>query len=81
MRPARPVIRLRKLGVREPLVMTEIQIGFGPVVGHENLAVLKRRHRARIDIDVRIELHHLDSHPARLKQTADACRRQAFTQT
>ena len=69
--PARPVVRLRKLRIGEALVMPEIEIGFRAVVGHKDLAMLKGRHRSRIDVDIRIELHHLHLHPARLEQAAD----------
>ena len=34
-------------GLHEALVMAQIEIGLGAVVGHENLAVLQRAHRAR----------------------------------
>jgi hypothetical protein len=40
--------------------VTQIQIGLGAVVGHVDLAVLERRKRSGIDVDVRIEL--LDGH-------------------
>ena len=76
--PTRPVIRLRKLGVCKSLVMTKIQIGLGPVVGHENLAVLKRRHRSRIDVYIRVQLHHLNRQPPGLQQRPDRTRRQPF---
>ena len=36
--------------VREPLVMSEIQVGLGSVVQHVYLAVLERIHRARIHV-------------------------------
>ena len=35
--------------------MTKIEVGFGAIVGDEDLAVLKRAHRAGIDVDVRVE--------------------------
>jgi hypothetical protein len=47
----------------EALVVPEVQIGLGAVLGHEHLAVLERRHRARIDVDVRIELEQGDARP------------------
>ena len=65
------VVRLRERPVDEALVVAEIEIGLGAVVGDEHFAVLERRHRARIDVDVRIELEHghaqsaLDEQPAR----------------
>ena len=36
--------------------MAEVEIGLAAVVGHVDLAVLIRAHRARIDVDVRVEL-------------------------
>ena len=78
---AGPVIRLRKLRVREPLVMTQVEVRFGAVVGHKDLAVLKRRHRTGIDIDIRIELHHLHLHPACFEKTSDGTCREAFSKT
>ncbi len=44
----------------EAFVMTQIEIGFGAVAGHEHLAVLERAHGAGIDIDVGVELDQGD---------------------
>jgi hypothetical protein len=52
-------------GADEALVVAEVEVGFGAVVGDVHLAVLERTHGARIDVDVRIELHHRDRRPAR----------------
>ena len=38
--------------------MAEVEVGLRAVIGDVHLAVLERAHRARIDVDVRIELHH-----------------------
>ena len=43
-------------GTGEALVMAEIEIGLGAVLGNENLAVLERTHRAGVDVDVGVEL-------------------------
>src|SRR5271156_5469865 len=51
--------------------MAEVEIGLGAVVGDENLAVLIRRHRARIDIEVRVELAQADFVTARLQQRTE----------
>jgi hypothetical protein len=40
----------------EALVVAEIEIGLRAVVGHEDLAVLIRAHRARIDVEIGVEL-------------------------
>ena len=36
--------------------MAEVQIGLGPVLGDEDLAMLVGRHGARVDVDVGVEL-------------------------
>ena len=40
--------------VDEALVVAEVEVGLSPIVGDENLAVLVRAHRARVDVEVRI---------------------------
>ena len=67
----RVICGARKVLVDEALVVADVEIGFGAVLGHEDLAVLKRAHRSRIDVDVRVELLHLHLQPARLEQAAE----------
>ena len=47
-------------GAHEALVVAEVEIALGAVVGDEHLAVLERTHGARIHVDVRIQLDHRD---------------------
>ena len=54
------VVDLAHAGGHEPLVVAQVQVGFGAVVGDEHLAVLERGHRAGIDVDVRIQLDEGD---------------------
>jgi len=54
---------------------------FSAIVGHENLSVLERRHRARIDVDIRIQLDERDVQTARFEQGANRRRGQPLTQT
>ena len=49
---------LAEVGVQEPLVVADVQVGLGAVVGHEDLAVLERVHRPGVDVEVRVELLH-----------------------
>ena len=49
---------LGQAAAQEPLVVPEIEVGLRTVVGDEHLAVLERVHRARIDVEVRVELLH-----------------------
>ena len=56
----RDVAELGQVLVDEPLVVAQVEVGLGAVVGDEDLAVLVRRHRARVDVDVRVELEDGD---------------------
>ena len=56
--------------IDESLVVSQVQIGFRPVVGDEDLAVLKRRHGPGIDVDVGIELLHRHAQSALDEQSA-----------
>src|SRR6476659_8507204 len=60
--------------------MAEVEIRFRAVVGDEHFAVLERRHRTRIHVEVWIKFDERDVQPARFKQSADRRRRQAFAQ-
>src|SRR6202008_1056228 len=57
--------------VDEALVVTDVEVGLRAVLGHEDLAVLERAHRPRVDVQVRVELLHLHLEPARLEQPAE----------
>jgi hypothetical protein len=69
-----PIIVARKFGVGEAFVMTEVEIGFGAVVGDEDFAVLKGRHGPRVNVQVWIELHQVDFEAAAFKKAADRSR-------
>ncbi len=58
--------------IQEALVVPDIQIGLGAVVGDEHLAVLERIHGAGIDVQVGIQLLHDDAQPARGEQVTQA---------
>ena len=60
----------RRVLVDEALVVAEVEVGLGAVLGDEDLTVLVRRHRARVDVHVRVELLHADLEAARLEQRA-----------
>ena len=50
----------REVLVDEALVVADVEVGLGTVLGHEHLAVLERAHRARVDVQVRVELLRRD---------------------
>ena len=74
------VAQLGQVLVDEALVVAEVEVGLGAVVGDEDLAVLVRRHRARIHVDVRIELEDGDPETSGLEQATDAGGGDAFAE-
>jgi hypothetical protein len=67
----REVVGLAHTGGDEALVVAQVQIGFGTIVGDEHLSVLERGHRAGIDVDVRIELDEGDFEAPRFKNRCE----------
>ena len=66
--------------VQEPLVVPEVEVRLATVVGDEHLAVLERVHRARVDVDVRIELLQHDLEASGLQQAPEGRSRDALAQ-
>jgi hypothetical protein len=66
--PGGDVVAARDRQLREALVVAEVQVGLGAVVGDEHLAMLERAHRAGIDVQVGIELLDGDAEAARLEK-------------
>ena len=61
----------REVLVDEALVVADVEVGLGAVLGDEHLAVLERAHRARVDVQVRVELLGRDGEAARFEETAE----------
>jgi hypothetical protein len=61
---------VRKAGVKEPLVVAEVEVRLAPVVEHEDLPVLEGVQRTRVEVEVGIDLHRGDIQPPRLQDTA-----------
>ena len=76
----RDVGALGQVLVDEPLVVAQVEVGLGAVVGDEHLAVLVRRHRPRVDVDVGVELEDGDPEAPRLEQAPDAGGGDAFAE-
>ena len=74
------VVQPRQLHVREPLVMAEVEVRLRAVVEHIDLAVLVGAHRARIHVEIRVELLQGDLQAAVFEQRAQRGRRQALAQ-
>ena len=74
-----PVVVAAQAAVGEALVVPQVEIGFGAVVGDEYFAVLERRHGPGIDVEIRIELLQRDLQAPALHQAADRRRCQSLT--
>jgi hypothetical protein len=57
--------------VGKALVVTEVEVGLGAVLGDEDFAVLEGAHRPRVHVDVGIELLQLDLEAARDEETTE----------
>jgi hypothetical protein len=66
------VRRPAQVGVEEALVVTDVEVGLGTVLGHEDLTVLERVHRPRVHVEVGVELLHHDAQAPRGQQVAEA---------
>jgi hypothetical protein len=64
----------------EAFVVAEVEVGFRTVVGDEDLAMLKGRHRAGIDVQVGVELPQPDGKAAGLQQGAKRGRCEALAE-
>ena len=71
---------LVEVDVEEALVVADVEVGLGAVIGDEHLAVLERVHRARIDVQIGVELLHDDAQSARGEQIAEAGGREALAE-
>ena len=58
--PGRDVGPAGEVDVEEALVVTDVQVGLGAVLGDEDLTVLERVHRPGIDVEVGVQLLHRD---------------------
>src|SRR6185437_5370331 len=70
--PARgQIVALGQGRVREPLIMTQIEVSFRSVIGYEHLAMLKRAHGSGINVEIRIELLQGDAKSPAFEEAAD----------
>ena len=77
----REVRAAMQIGVEEPLVVTEVEVGLGAVVQDEDLAVLERVHRAGVDVHVRVELLEDDLLTARREEASEGGGGDALAET
>src|SRR5690625_7795200 len=78
--PGGEVVALGHLGTNEALIVSQVKIRLGAIIGDEHLAVLKRTHGARIHVDIGIELEYGDLDATRLKYCSQRGRRDALAE-
>ena len=66
--------------IHEPLVVAQVQVGLGAVLGDEHLAMLVGAHGAGVHVDIGVEF--LVAHPDAplLQQPSQGCRADALAQ-
>jgi hypothetical protein len=69
----------REFGIYKAFVIAEVEIGFSPVLGDENLAVLVGRHGSGIYIEIGVQLLYRDGHAPAFEQGAYGGYRNTFT--
>ena len=69
--PGGEVVVAGEAGVGEALVVAEVEVGLGAVVGDEDFAVLEGRHGAGVDVEVGVKLHEVDLESAGFEEAAD----------
>ena len=69
-----------QVAVEEALVVADVEVGLGAVLGDEHLAVLERVHRAGVDVEVGVELLHRHPQAAGGEELAEARRGEAFAE-
>ena len=74
------IVTTRHGRANETLIMSEVEVGFRAVIGHEDLTVLERAHGTRINVDVRIKLEHSDLKATGFQNGSQRCRSDAFPQ-
>ena len=70
--PGGDIGRSGQVAIEEPLVVADVEVSFGSVLGDEDLAVLERVHGARVNVEVGVELLHRDVQPARSEKLPQA---------
>src|SRR3954467_2181250 len=76
--PRSEIVIAGKAGMGEALVVAEVEVGLGAIVGDEDLAVLEGRHGTGIDVEVWVKLHEIDLETSGFKEAADGGCGKAF---
>ena len=78
--PGGKVVVSAQSGMGKPLIMSEIQIRFCPVIRDINFSMLERVHGSGVNIDVRVQFLYGYGKPSAFKKCPDSCRSKPFAQ-
>ena len=78
--PRGDVVGLARRAAGEALIVAEVEIGLGAVVGDEHFAVLIGAHGPRIDVEIGVELAQPHAVTARLEQRPESGRCQPLAE-
>ena len=70
----------RQVLIEESLVVADVQVGLGTVLGDEDLTMLERVHRSRIDVEVGVQLLHRDLEATSLEKRPEGGGREPLSQ-
>ena len=76
----RKVGKFIQVDARETLVMPEVEVGFRPVFGDENFAVLEGIHRSRVDVHIWVQFLYGYRIAALSQQSSERCRHNALAE-
>ena len=62
------VVSLGHVNTQEALVMSQVQVGLGSVIGHVALAMLVRVQCSRVNVDIWVKFLNGDSQPSGLQK-------------
>ena len=78
--PGGEVVGLLHAGFNKALVVSQVQVGFRTVVGHEDLTVLDGAHRAGVHVDIGVKFDKRDLEATRFQQSGQRGRSDALAQ-
>ena len=67
--------------VDKAFIVSQVEVGFRPVLGDIDLAVLVRAHRPGVHVDIRVQLLRGDLQPSGLQKSPQRCRGDSLSQT
>ena len=71
----------RKIFIDETFVMSQVKVGFGPVISDKNFTVLVGTHGTRVYVEIRVKFLKKHSEASLFKQPAQRCCTDSLSQS